>query len=77
VARVAWLAPVGRCAAFVRRAVRSLPHCAWDAAADLEVLLSALIRFWDERDDLAQLELNPVIWSGGALTVVDALAVRR
>jgi acyl-CoA synthetase (NDP forming) len=77
VARVAWLAPAGRPAAFVRRAVRSLPHCAWDAAADLEVLLSALIRFWDERDDLAQLELNPVIWSGGALTVVDALAVRR
>jgi acyl-CoA synthetase (NDP forming) len=77
VARVAWLAPAGRPAAFVRRAVRSLPHCAWDAAADLEVLLSALIRFWDERDDLAQLELNPVIWSSGALTVVDALAVRR
>jgi acetate---CoA ligase (ADP-forming) len=77
VARVAWLAPAGRRAAFVRRAVRSLPHCAWDAAADLEVLLGPLIRFWDERDDLVQLELNPVIWSGGALTVVDALAVHR
>ncbi|MCL2583337.1 MAG: acetate--CoA ligase family protein [Streptosporangiales bacterium] len=75
VARTGQLRTDERRDAFTRAALRSLPAGEDLTAARLSALVDALLRLWEERKDLLQLELNPVIWSSGSLTVVDALAV--
>ncbi|HMH99224.1 MAG TPA: acetate--CoA ligase family protein, partial [Bradyrhizobium sp.] len=74
--RDAALALLGRltCAALLGP-YRGMPAADTGALADLMVKLSQFA--FDQAEDIAEVDLNPVIAHGNGVTVVDALIVKR